>query len=206
MGLSGALQLGEKLKASVSLNYTNQNSDNLPITGYNNENAFQQFIWSARQVNFSDLKDWRSFPLAPIGTAAEGTPLNWNHNFQNNPYWVLQTNTNTFEKDRLIGNVGLTSQLTDDLTFSMKYGIDSFSQLNTKRQAMGSNSAPNGSYKERQIRFEEVNASFLLSYDKDFTEDFGFSLSFGGNHMHRTYDRVSGELPGLGITKPIQLI
>ena len=197
VGLSGALQLGEKLKASVSLNYTNQNSDNLPITGYNNENAFQQFIWSARQVNFSDLKDWRSFPLAPIGTAAEGTPLNWNHNFQNNPYWVLQTNTNTFEKDRLIGNVGLTSQLTNDLTFSMKYGIDSFSQLNTKRQAMGSNSAPNGSYYERQIRFEEVNASFLLSYDKDFTEDFGFSLSFGGNHMHRTYDRVSGELPGL---------
>ena len=197
LGLSGALQLGEKLKASVSLNYTNQNSDNLPITGYNNENAFQQFIWSARQVNFSDLKDWRSFPLAPIGTAAEGTPLNWNHNFQNNPYWVLQTNTNTFEKDRLIGNVGLTSQLTNDLTFSMKYGIDSFSQLNTKRQAMGSNSAPNGSYYERQIRFEEVNASFLLSYDKDFTEDFGFSLSFGGNHMHRTYDRVSGELPAL---------
>ena len=197
VGLSGALQLGEKLKASVSLNYINQNSDNLPITGYDSENAFQQFIWSARQVNFSDLKDWRSFPLAPIGTAAEGTPLNWNHNFQNNPYWVLQTNTNTFEKDRLIGNVGLTSQLTDDLTFSMKYGIDSSSLLDTNRQAMGSASAQNGSYKERQIRSEEVNASFLLSYDKDFTEDFGFSLSFGGNHMHRTYDRVSGELPGL---------
>ena len=197
VGLSGALQLGENLKASVSLNYVNQNSDNLPITGYNNENAFQQFIWSARQVNFSDLKDWRSLPLAPIGTAAEGTPLNWNHNFQNNPYWVLQTNTNTFEKDRLIGNVDLTSQLTDDLTLSMKYGIDSSSLLDTNRQAMGSNSAPNGSYKERQIRSEEVNASFLLSYDKDFTEDFGFSLSFGGNHMHRTYDRVYGELPGL---------
>ena len=197
VGLSGALQLGENLKASVSLNYINQNSDNLPITGYDSENAFQQFIWSARQVNFSDLKDWRSLPLAPIGTAAEGTPLNWNHNFQNNPYWVLQTNTNTFEKDRLIGNVDLTSQLTDDLTLSMKYGIDSSSLLDTNRQAMGSNSAPNGSYKERQIRSEEVNASFLLSYNKDFTEDFGFSLSFGGNHMHRTYDKVYGELPGL---------
>ena len=79
----------------------------------------------------------------------------------------------------------------------MKYGIDSFSLLDTKRQAMGSASAQNGSYKERQIRSEEVNASFLLSYNKDFTEDFGFSLSFGGNHMHRTYDRVYGELPGL---------
>jgi len=197
VGLSGAMQLGDNLKASVSLNYVNQNSDNLPITGYNNENAFQQFIWSARQVNFSDLKDWRNFPLAPVGTAAEGTPLNWNHNFQNNPYWVLETNTNTFEKDRLIGNVDLTSELTDDLTLSTKLGLDTFSQLDSNRQAVGSNNAQNGSYSERQIRFEEINASFLLNYNKDFTEDFGFSLSFGGNHMNRTYNRISGYLPNL---------
>jgi len=118
VGISGTLKLGERLTASASLNYFNQDSDNIPISGYNNENPFQQFIWSARQVNFTDLRDWRNFPLAPANTAAAGTPLNWNHNFQNNPYWVLETNRNTFEKDRLIGNVDLTSQLTDDLSSS----------------------------------------------------------------------------------------
>ena len=197
VGVSGSLKLGERLTASVSLNYFNQDSDNIPISGYNNENPFQQFIWSARQVNFTDLRDWRNFPLAPANTAAAGTPLNWNHNFQNNPYWVLETNRNTFEKDRLIGNVDLTSQLTDDLSLSTKLGVDSFSQFTTNRKAVGSNTAQDGSYAQSQRRFEEVNASFLLNYNKNFTEDFGFSLSVGGNHMNRTYDRLSGSLPAL---------
>ena len=197
VGVSGSLKLGERLTASVSLNYFNQDSDNIPISGYNNENPFQQFIWSARQVNFTDLRDWRNFPLAPANTAAAGTPLNWNHNFQNNPYWVLETNRNTFEKDRLIGNVDLTSQLTDNLSLSTKLGVDSFSQFTTNRQAVGSNNAQDGSYAQSQRRFEEVNASFLLNYNKNFTEDFGFSLSVGGNHMNRTYDRLSGSLPAL---------
>ena len=197
VGVSGSLKLGERLTASVSLNYFNQDSDNIPISGYNNENPFQQFIWSARQVNFTDLRNWRDFPLAPENTAAAGTPLNWNHNFQNNPYWVLETNRNTFSKDRLIGNVDLTSQLTDDLTLSTKLGVDSFSQFTTNRQAVGSNNAQNGYYAERQIRFEEVNASFLLNYNKNFTDDFAFSINFGGNHMNRNYDRISGSLPAL---------
>ena len=197
VGVSGSLKLGERLTASVSLNYFNQDSDNIPISGYNNENPFQQFIWSARQVNFTDLRDWRNFPLAPANTAAAGTPLNWNHNFQNNPYWILETNRNTFEKDRLIGNVDLTSQLTDNLSLSTKLGVDSFSQFTTNRKAVGSNTAQDGSYAQSQRRFEEVNASFLLNYNKNFTEDFGFSLSVGGNHMNRTYDRLSGSLPQL---------
>jgi TonB-linked SusC/RagA family outer membrane protein len=197
VGVSGTLKLGERVTASVSLNYFNQDSDNIPISGYNNENPFQQFIWSARQVNFTDLRNWREFPLAPDNTAAAGTPLNWNHNFQNNPYWVLETNRNTFEKDRLIGNVDITSKLTDDLTLSTKLGIDSFNQFTTNRQAVGSNNAQQGSYGQNSRRFEEVNASFLLNYNKNFTEDFNFSLSLSGNHMNRTYDRISGYLPQL---------
>ena len=197
VGVSGSLELGEKMKAGVSVNYINQDSDNIPTSGYNNENPFQQFIWSARQVNFSDLRDWRNFPLAPVGTAAEGTPLNWNHNFQNNPYWILETNRNTFEKDRVIGNVDLTSQLSDHLSLTTTLGLDSFSQRTTSRQAVGSNNAQNGSYNERIRRFEEVNASFLFNYNRDLTEDIGFSMSFGGNHMNRTQDNVNGYLPAL---------
>jgi TonB-linked SusC/RagA family outer membrane protein len=197
VGVSGSLDIGENVKAGVSFNYFNTDSDNLPISGYNNENPFQQFIWSARQVNFTDLRDWRNFPDAPAGTAAAGTPLNWNHNFQNNPYWVLETNRNTLEKDRIIGNIDLTSQLSESLTLTTKLGLDSFNQRTSSRQAVGSNNAQNGTYQERIRRFEEVNASFLLNYNKNINEDFGLSLSFGGNHMNRTQDNVNGFLPAL---------
>jgi TonB-linked SusC/RagA family outer membrane protein len=197
VGLSGQLDLGDRIQAGISLNYINQDSDNIPISGYNNENPFQQFIWSARQVNFTDLRDWRNFPLAPAGTAAAGTPLNWNHNFQNNPYWVLETNRNTFEKDRIIGNITLTSQLTDNLTLSTMLGVDGFNQRTSNRQAFGSNNAQSGSYTERIRRFEEINTNFLLSYNDNITEDFEFSMSVGGNHMNRTVDNVRGSLPSL---------
>ncbi len=197
IGFSGNLEIGERITAGVNLNYFNIDSDNLPISGYNNENPFQQFIWSARQVNFRDLQDWRNFPLANEGTAAEGTPLNWNHNFQNNPYWVLETNRNTLEKDRVVGNINFGFQLNDYLTLTTKVGLDSYSQLETYRQAKGSNNAPDGTYQEIQRRFEELNADILLSFNKDITEDISFGLNIGGNQMSREYNATNGRLPGL---------
>ena len=198
VGFNGLMDIGERITASLSANYFNIDSDNLPITGYNNENPFQQFIWSARNVNFPDLRNWRNFPLAPENTAAAGTPLNWNHNFQNNPYWVLETNTNTLEKDRLVGSFDLAFDLTDWLVLSTKLGTDMFSQLETSRQAKGTNSAPDGSYYEIQRKFEEINASILLSMNKNFfDENFGLSLSVGANSMQREYHSTSGFLPAL---------
>ncbi|WMI68013.1 SusC/RagA family TonB-linked outer membrane protein [Mangrovimonas sp. YM274] len=196
-GLNGTLDLGERFTAVASVNYFNIDSDNLPVTGYNNENPFQQFIWSARQVNFSDLRDWRNFPLAPVGTAAEGTPLNWNHNFQNNPYWVLETNTNTLEKDRIIGNVDLSYEVLDWLTVGAKVGIDYYNQFETRRQAKGSNNAPDGSYYEIERRFEEINSSILVSINKDINDDFNFSLNLGANKMSQKNSLTSGFLPAL---------
>ncbi|WP_289044680.1 SusC/RagA family TonB-linked outer membrane protein [uncultured Olleya sp.] len=197
IGFNGTLDLGDKFTAGVSATYFNVDSNNLPISGYNNENPFQQFIWSARQVNFSDLRNWRNFPLANEGTAAEGTPLNWNHNFQNNPYWILETNTNTFEKDRLIGNIDLAYKFADWFTLSAKVGTDFYNQLETSRQAVGSNSAADGSYTEVQRRFEEINSSILLSFNDQINEDFAFSLNLGANQMERKYNSTFGNLPAL---------
>ncbi len=197
IGFNGSINLGNNIVASVSTNYFNIDSDNLPITGYNNENPFQQFIWSARQVNFSDLRNWRDFPLASPGTAAEGTPLNWNHNFQNNPYWVLETNRNTFEKDRIIGNINLAYQINDWIDISTTAGIDSYNQFETFRQAKGSNNAADGSYAEVMRRFEEINLSVLASFNKEFSENFTASLNLGANQMIRKYNATSGSLPAL---------
>ena len=197
IGFNGTLDLGDRFTGNVSATYFNVDSDNLPISGYNNENPFQQFIWSARNVNFADLRDWRNFPLASPGTAAEGTPLNWNQNFQNNPYWVLETNRNTFEKDRIVGNINLNYQINDWLSVAAKVGTDFYSQFETSRQAIGSNNAADGSYFQIQRRFEEVNSDILLSINKDINEDFSFSLSLGANQMVRKYNSTSGFLPAL---------
>ncbi len=197
IGLSSSLDVGKNMTAAISLNYFNIDSDNIPISGYNNENPFQQFIWSARQVNFSDLRDWRSFPLIADGAIGGGTPLSWNTNFQNNPYWVLETNTNTLEKDRIVGSFDLSYRLSDWATFSTKVGVDTYSQFEASRTAKGSNVNSEGGYGEIQRRYEQINASFLFNVAENITEDIAFSLSLGGNHNYTQYHSTRGSLPAL---------
>ena len=190
VGFTGKMDMGKRFHTGVSVNYVNDHSDQLPITGYNNENPAQQFIWSARQVDFQELRDWRNFPLAPVGTAAEGTPLNWNHNFQNNPYWVLETNLNGYKRDRVIGNVFLTVDLNDWMSLTTKVGMDHYSQLETVQKGIGSNENPFGFYQEITRRYTETNTDVLLSINKDINEDFAFSLNIGANAMKRKYTRL----------------
>ena len=46
-------------------------------------------------------------------------------------------------------------------------------------------------------RYEEINASVLLGFSKNITEDIGFSLNLGSNTMRRERNTTSGFLPGL---------
>ncbi|MBV1888389.1 MAG: TonB-dependent receptor, partial [Urechidicola sp.] len=158
---------------------------NLPFVGYDNENPVQQFIWSGRNVDFNALRDWQNLPLSPAGTAAAGTPLNWNTVFQNNPFWVLDTNLRDFDKDRIVGNISMNYEINEHFNLSGKVGLDHWNSIATQRRAFGSNNAPNGSYSETVRSFSERNAELLLSYTTEINEDLGFDLSVGGNSMKR---------------------
>ena len=196
---AGNLKLGKKLTGGLNFGYYNDKSSNLPTVGYNNENAAQQFIWSARNVNYAALKDWRNLPLAPAGTPAAGTPLNWNNNFQNNPYWVLETNRNTFEKDRITGAFNLGYAITDYLKWSGKVSLDNYDQLETLRKAVGTNSVVDGFYQEITRRYKEINTEMLLTYNKNLAEKIGFNLNVGGNQMRRTTSFLNAAIQALEI-------
>ena len=202
VGGSSSQTISDKFTTSINLNYTKSGSGNLPYVGYSNENPVQQFIWSGRQVDFDALRDWRNLPLSAEGTAAAGTPLNWNTVFQNNPFWVLETNLRDFDKDRIVGNIGMNYQINDKFTLSGKVGLDHWNSIATQRQAFGSNNAPNGSYNETVRSYSERNAELLLSYATEINEDLTFDMSVGGNQMKRDYklNYLSApqlQLPGL---------
>ena len=197
VSLNGNLKLGERLNSGASLIYFNDKSNNLSEGGYSAANPQQQFIWSGRNVNFSDLKDWRSFPLNPVGSIAAGTPLNWNNNFQNNPYWALETNRNTYNRDRVTGSVFLTYEFAKNLSGTGKVMLDQYSQLTTSNQAQGTNGAADGSYLENVRRYSETNTEFILSYKTDIGKDFKLSLNAGGNQMRRITTVIQGFIPAL---------
>ncbi|MEZ4786952.1 MAG: SusC/RagA family TonB-linked outer membrane protein [Flavobacterium haoranii] len=196
VGLNGSMKLGNKLTANVNVNYFNNKSNNLPNVGYSSSNVVQQFIWSARNVNFPALRDWRNLPLAPVGTAAEGTPLNWNTVFQNNPYWVLETNRNTFDQDRIVGSTGLNFKFNDNWSINGKISLDQYSQRETVRNEIGSNENIDGYYLEINRRYSEINAETILTWNKDLSENFKLTLNGGLNSLKRVRTRMLGELTG----------
>ncbi len=193
VGTNSSMTFNEKLTASITFNYTRMESDNLPTGGYNNENPVQQMIWSGRNVDFKALKDYKNLPLSPEGTIAGGTPLNWNTVFQNNPYWVLNTNLNGFSKDRVVGAFNLAYKVNDWLLMKGKVSNDHYSQKETVRKAKNSNEWKEGFYSETMRRYNELNAEFLTSINKDINEDLTFSVNLGVNHLSRKYARMYGE-------------
>ena len=194
---NSSFNITDKFKAGFTVNYIKQMSDNLPTAGYTNENPVQQMIWSGRNVDFEALRDYENLPLAPDGTPAAGTPMNWNTQFQNNPFWVLNNNLNGLKKDRVIGGINLSYALTDNLTVTAKTGLDSWSSLIQIRKAVGTNEFPEGYYSEIDRRYSEMNSDFLFAYNKEISDDISFSFNFGGNQMKRSYTRLTGEAPQL---------
>jgi TonB-linked SusC/RagA family outer membrane protein len=187
----------DKLKAGFTVNYSKSISGNLPTIGYTNENPLQQTIWAGRNVDWSALEDYKNLPLAPVGTPAEGTPLNWNTQFQNNPYWVLDNNLNKLDKDRLLGSLNLSYQFTDYLSVVGKTSIDSWSSLIKEQKAVGTNEFKDGYYRETSRRYSEMNSDILIMFNKEIASDFNISLNLGGNQMSRSYTRLQGEAPGI---------
>ena len=196
VGFNGNMNLGEKLSAGINITYFNNKSENLPIVGYSSQNVVQQFIWSARNVNYTDLKGWRNYPLADPSSPAAGTPINWNTNFQNNPYWQLETNINTFDQDRITGSTFLNYKITDNFSVNGKLMLDHYSQRETLRNEKGSNENIDGYYAEIGRRYSEINAETILSYSKSITDDFSLTLNAGMNSMKRISTRQLGELEG----------
>ena len=192
---NGNLKFG-KFSGGLNFGYYNDKSTNLPTSGYDSDNVVTQFIWSARNVKFTDLKDWRNLPKNLIGPQA-GTPINWNNNYGNNPYWVLENNRNTFEKDRVTGAFNLGYEFSKSFKWTGKVMLDNYSERTTGIVAMGSNTNPNGSFFEQDRKYKEINAEMLFSYNKNISEDIGFNLNLGGNQLRRIQTSVFGEIVGL---------
>ncbi|WP_299523921.1 SusC/RagA family TonB-linked outer membrane protein [uncultured Lutibacter sp.] len=194
---SSTYTMSDKFTTSIDFNYARSKSDNFVTQGYNNENPVQQMIWSGRNVDFAALKDWRNLPLAPVGTAAEGTPTNWNTVFQNNPYWVLDTNTREYAKDRVVGNIALNYAINDRFNISGKVGTNFWNSRQNFRQAFGSNNAPNGYYSETNRTYIENNSEVIVSYNTKLTDDLAFEISAGGNAMYRKAELAFTGVPQL---------
>jgi len=176
--LNGNVDVTEKLKLSSGINYINSKSGNRSSSGYGSENAMYMFTWYGRTVNTESLKEyWQR--------GYEGLEqYNYNYAWHDNPYFMLNENTNAFDKNRVLGNVKLAYSITDNLKIQAKSGMDFYIDDRTSKRAFSTQRFLQGGYGEDQVKFKEINTDVLVSYNKDIKK-WNVGVNLGGNKMHQ---------------------
>lgn len=167
----------DKLRINSSISYINSNSDNRPSNGYGSENANYSLVaWGPRSLNIENLKNYWQPGLEGI------QQYSYNYTFFDNPYFILNENRNSFNRDRVFGNISASYDITDYLTATVRTGMDYSSELRQLRRAYSSNRFANGGYAEHDVFYREVNTDFLINYTNQFN-DFNIDVSLGGNRL-----------------------
>ncbi|MFT4759641.1 MAG: TonB-linked SusC/RagA family outer membrane protein [Saprospiraceae bacterium] len=184
----------EKLKVSTAINYVNSKSDNRPANGYGSENINYSLVaWLGRQSNLNSLKDYWQPGLEDV------QQYSFNYTFFDNPYLILKENRNSFNRDRIFGNVVASYEMTEHLSLTFRSGMDYSDETRQFRRAFSTNRFKNGGYAEHDVFYREINTDLLLNYAKNFG-DISFDLSVGGNKMNQ--NASTSQIQALSLAQP----
>ncbi|WP_435415423.1 SusC/RagA family TonB-linked outer membrane protein [Polaribacter aestuariivivens] len=170
----------EKTRVTSTINYVNSSSDNRPSNGYGSENVNYSLVaWGPRSLNIDSLRDYWQPGLEGV------QQYNFNYRYFDNPFFILNENTNSFNRDRVFGNIAVNHKFTEKLSVSFRSGMDYSSEKRQFNRNFSSNRFANGAYAEHDVFYREINTDFLLNYTDNFG-DFSFDASFGGNRLDQT--------------------
>lgn len=190
LSFKSSYNFSEKFKADFNMNYTYQAALGRNSTGYSDNlmSSFRQ--WYQVNVDMNQQKEMYELTgrnvtwnmAAPW--AGDFSPLYWD-----NPYWTRYKNYQTDSRNRLFGYFTLSYDVTSWLKASTKVSLDTYSELQEERRAVGSVAAPFGllgsdeqsGYQRYNRDFMEQNYDGFLSVNKPITDDISFSALTGFN-------------------------
>ncbi|WP_187262559.1 SusC/RagA family TonB-linked outer membrane protein [Pontibacter beigongshangensis] len=192
LAFKGSANLANNFTSAVSITYTKSGGD-FAMTGQGNS-AFNQLIQTPRDIPVRELEDLSS----PFNDEA-----GYYSPYTVNPYWSLRNQTYKNDVDRMFGNVNFGYKVNEHLNLTYRIGTDFFTdrrkQFMAIRDVTGQNEATkdNGMYTERQIYNRETNSDFMISYNRDLTENFDVQLLVGNNINQRSSDDLFAQADAL---------
>jgi TonB-linked SusC/RagA family outer membrane protein len=197
MAFTGTYNILKNLKVTASANYVNTQGKGRNSTGYSDNvmTSFRQ--WFEINVDIKTLEKLYN---------ETGRNVTWNRktfdnptpNYWDSPYWVRYKNFETDERNRLIGFTQLDWNPSAWLTLMGRISVDTYSELQEERKAVGSVAGELGvgrptvtsGYSRLDRRFMEANADFMATFKKDITTRLNFNGLVGTNIRRQRIDRV----------------
>lgn len=193
--------LTKKLSLSLKAQYSNRHSDNLPATGYGNQSLMYWFMFAQPNVNV----DWYRDYWAPGKQYQQFTNITTTN--PESPYAISEQYINAQRRNGILGNVQANYKFNKELSLMARASIDLNDEIRETRRPWDAagNKFAHGSYRESDMHSYEINADFLLKYDKKISNDLQLTANLGGSQMRNEYGRMETRADGLRIPNDYRL-
>ncbi len=181
--LSLGMKLNDKISTDGNITYTTSSSNNRPGIGYAGDNILQQTIWTGRQV------DWDYLRNNYTERDQFGNLVNWNHAYQNNPFYTLNNNTKPQDRNRINGFYSVTYKMLPWLSATGRIGTDYYRDSREIRFEKETADYPNGQLQTFDYGSTETNSDLLLTANKAISDNFSISATAG---VVRRDNKVTG--------------
>ncbi|MFT7121149.1 MAG: hypothetical protein ACJAZ9_001327, partial [Neolewinella sp.] len=139
--------------------------------------GYSLVAWYPRQADTEALRNYWQPGL-------EGTQqYSFNYTFFDNPFFTLLENRNSFNRDRLFGNLSASYDISPTLKATIRTGMDYSNEQRQFRRNFSSNRFSQGGYAENDVLYREINTDFLLDYRPNLSGNFSINLLAGGNRL-----------------------
>ena len=193
LNLSVSSKVKENFTVSTDVSYTHNWSDNRPSTQERGTNPLQAAAWTPPNV---DIRQLENYDLG--GGRVKNIGSGWD-----NPYYLAYGINNSFSRNRFMGNVQGTWDITPKLSLMGRYALNKTDEVRETKMDPGYSKEPNnGSYGIVTGEGMEQNLDALLTYKNNW-DDFNLSASVGGNMLYSRGSSISNSAKsGSGLIIP----
>ncbi len=184
--ITGDYNLSEKLKISGTASYANSGGTFLQ----KGSNLSAVMVGLMRLTPTFDITNGSNDPANDENAymLADGTQRNY-YPLYDNPYWSVNKNKATSEVNRLIGNTQVNYSFLSWLSAMYRVGIDYYTDKRNSYLDNNSSDTDNGYISISSYDFKSINSDFLLSAEKDLSENFKLNLNAGHNlYTYESYN------------------
>ncbi len=200
LDFGGSFDLSDKFTISSKITYSNIRGKGRYGTGYDSKNPNQAFKqWFQTNVDIQDQKD-AYFLTGENITWNTKSATNLVPQYMDNPYWTRYENFQNDERNRIVGHVSFTYELTDWLSVMARGTVDNYSEIQEERIAVGSIDV--SEYSKRLSNFNNNNYDLYFNFDKKFLDDKLNVRGLVGTNITRTSQNITSAATTGGLVVP----
>jgi TonB-linked SusC/RagA family outer membrane protein len=190
VNLGGSYNVNEKLTASAVAKFSIVEGQGRYGSGYSGQNVNQNFRqWYQTNVDLVEQKEayFRNNQNVTWNWGDPSSAAGLKPIYTDNYYWTRYQNYQNDTRTRVFGNAQLDYKATSYLAFLGRVTVDSYSEFQEERTAVGSQATPGYSRLDRT--FNETNYDLMANFDKDVIKDVNVKALVGLN-LRKSYVRA----------------